>query len=59
MIIKLSFGLKILKGADRMKKYDILEKKLTSVMMLLLYQSIVVDADSIYNLVKEMTEEER
>ncbi len=42
-----------------MKKYDILEKKLTSVMMLLLYQSIVVDADSIYNLVKEMTEEER
>lgn len=40
-----------------MKKYDILEKKLTSVMMLLLYQSIVVDADSIYNLVKEMTEE--
>ena len=27
----------------------ILEKKLTSVMMLLLYQSIVVDADSIYN----------
>lgn len=42
-----------------MKKYDILEKKLTSVMMLLLYQSIVVDADSIDNLVKEMTEEER
>lgn len=42
-----------------MKKYDILEKKLTSVMMLLLYQSIVVDADSIYNLVKEMTEVER
>ena len=59
MIIKLSFGLKILKGADRMNKYDILEKKLTSVMMLLLYQSIVVDADSIYNLVKEMTEVER
>ena len=42
-----------------MKKYDILEKKLTSVMMLLLYQSIVVDADSIDNLVKEMTEVER
>lgn len=41
-----------------MKKYDILEKKLTSVMMLLLYQSIVVDADSIDNLVKEMTEVE-
>lgn len=39
-----------------MKKYDILEKKLTSVMMLLLYQSTVVDADSIDNLVKEMTE---
>lgn len=39
-----------------MKKYDILEKKLTSVMMLLLYQSTVVDADNIDNLVKEMTE---
>lgn len=39
-----------------MKKYDILEKKLTSVIMLLLYQSTVVDADSIDNLVKEMTE---
>lgn len=42
-----------------MKKYDILEKKLTSVMMLLLYQSIVVDADNIDNLVKEMTEVEK
>ena len=42
-----------------MKKYDILEKKLTSVTMLLLYQSTVVDADNIDNLVKEMTEEER
>lgn len=42
-----------------MKKYDIWEKKLTSVMMLLLYQSTVVDADSIDNLVKEMTEVER
>lgn len=42
-----------------MKKYDILEKKLTSVMMLLLYQLTVVDADNIDNLVKEMTEVER
>lgn len=42
-----------------MKKYDILEKKLTSVMMLLLYQPTVVDADNIDNLVKEMTEVER
>lgn len=42
-----------------MKKYDIWEKKLTSVMMLLLYQSTVVDADNIDNLVKEMTEVEK
>lgn len=42
-----------------MKKYDILEKKLTSVTMLLLYQSTVVDADNIDNLVKEMTEVEK
>lgn len=42
-----------------MKKYDIWEKKLTSVMMLLLYQSTVVDADNIDKLVKEMTKEER
>ena len=41
-----------------MKKYDIGEKKLTSVMTLLLYQSTVVDADNIDNLVKEMTEVE-
>lgn len=42
----------IIDFVERLKKYDILEKKLTSVMMLLLYRSIVVDADSIDNLVK-------